>query len=105
MRKYRLSITIPTTNQRDWPMVVSEAQERMMETFGGYSQFEQQGGWRGKDTDHFESSVVVYTYAEDWDQKEIVWPFMRDLATFVKNYLDEEAVLVTIEAVGGVHFV
>ena len=105
MRWFRLSITVPTTNQRDWPMVVSEAQERMIETFGGYSQYEQTGGWRGKDQDHFEPSILLYTYAQDWDQKEIVWPFMRDLARFAKNYLNEEAVLVTIEPVQGVHFV
>lgn len=105
MRWYRLSITIPTTKQPEWPMAVSEVQERMLETFGGYSQVEQKGAWRGEDADHYESGVVLYTYAQDWDQKEIVWPFMRDAATFVKNFMDEEAVLVTIEPVERVNFI
>ena len=104
MKWFRLSITVPTVKQPEWPMAVFEVQERMLETFGGYSMTEQLGAWRGKDQDHHESSVVIECYAQDWAQQEIVWPFMKDCAKFVKNFMDEEAVLVTIEPVERVHF-
>ncbi len=105
MLYYDCTILIPTT-KTEWTLAAEECQARFLEQASGYIMTDARGAYTMADgTVAYEPCVKISCLMQDWGDRGVVWPFMRDMARMVKQMLNEESVLVTISEAGKVVFV
>lgn len=94
---YQGHIVIPTEHEQA-ENVISDLTAKMVVRFGGYSRYDGSGGWEGENgvatEDH--ARLVVNTLGDDHFDREAFEEYLRIEAEYVKDVLDEEAVLIEI---------
>jgi len=81
-------IVVPTTKDKA-ERVIDELTAKMAVQFGGYSRYEGTGGWEGEN----DARLVVNSMDDD---RESFREYLTIEAEYVKDVLDEEAVLIEI---------
>lgn len=86
------TIVIPTTKDKA-EHVVQQVEDRLAQELGGYSSYNGVGGWINVDSRITENHVRIISSHEN---RELVRREMVGLAEFVKDKLDEDAVMVEV---------
>lgn len=94
---YQGHIVVPTTHDKAED-VIEQLVSKMVVRFGGYSRYDGAGGWEGEsgvvEEDH--ARLVVNTLGDDHFDREAFKEYLTIEAEYVKDVLDEEAVLIEI---------
>jgi hypothetical protein len=91
---YQGHIVVPTTHDKA-DSVISDLTAKMAATFGGYSQYTGEGGWEGENGRVTENHVRLVVNTAEWDREKFK-EYLVIEAEYVKDVLDEEAVLIEI---------
>jgi hypothetical protein len=91
---YQGHIVVPTTHEKA-DEVIDSIEAKMATTFGGYSRYEGTGGWDGKSDIVTEDHVRLVVNTTEWDRHDFK-TYLRTEALYVKDVLDEDAVLIEI---------
>lgn len=91
---YQGHIVVPTTDAQA-EKVIDELTAKMAVQFGGYSRYEGTGGWEGENGRVEENHARLVVNAMDMDEDRFR-EYLTIEAEYVKDVLDEEAVLIEI---------
>jgi hypothetical protein len=91
---YQGHIVVPTTHDKA-SKVIEQLTAKMVVKFGGYSRYDGIGGWDGENGVATENHARLVVNTMDMD-KESFREYLTIEAEYVKDVLDEEAVLIEI---------
>jgi len=91
---YQGHIVIPTSHEYAED-VIDDVKAKMVFTFGGYSRYNGSGGWEGNNGLTTEDHARLVVDTDDMSQERFK-EYLEIEATYVKETLDEEAVLIEI---------
>lgn len=92
---YQGHLIIPTTHP-DAESIIEQIEAQMAIRYGGYSRYEGNGGWESDDGIETEDHVRLVVTTDDVDRDELR-DYLRIEAMYVKDMLDEDAVLIEIQ--------
>lgn len=91
---YQGHIVIPTTDEKATE-VIEQLTAKMAVQLGGYSRYDGVGGWEGENGVVTENHARLVVNAMDMDEERFR-EYLTTEAEYVKDVLDEEAVLIEI---------